>query len=73
MTTAFSLVLQLEEMDDAASVTIQILHHAYLFCMMASGMLALKSVNDFLQEYLCLCNLPSKALPDFYRHKKERF
>jgi len=68
MTTAFSFVLHMDALEDEP-LWKHVLLHVYMFSMTASGFLSLKSVNDFLQEYLCLCNLPSKKLPDFYEHR----
>ena len=73
MTTSFSLVFALpmdtEDVDTSwmSSCVLQM----YLICMVGSALFALKSVNDFLQEYLCLTALDASSLEAFIKHRRQ--
>ncbi len=45
--------------------------HVYVASMMLSGLLSIKSINDFLQDYLAFSNTPAHLLPQYISFRKE--
>jgi len=42
-----------------------IVGHLYVVCMSVSGLMAIKSINDFMNDYLALVNMPASHVPSF--------
>eukprot|EP00854_Cymbomonas_tetramitiformis_P025234 gene25234-30801_t len=85
MSIAFSCILVLPKPDEINAVVQSsstpgekaeqrwraFVAHLYVASMMLSGLLSIKSINDFLQDYLAHTDTPDIYLPEFIKYRKE--